>query len=76
MDSGDTPFLFGEDQARYLIACTFDQAEALMSAAAQAGVTIVTVGKFGGETVKLGDAEATLAEMSAIYRDAFGGYFA
>ena len=70
------PFLFGEDQARYLIACTFDQAEALMSAAAQVGVTIVTVGKFGGETVKLGDAEATLAEMSAIYRDAFGGYFA
>ncbi|MDV4167885.1 phosphoribosylformylglycinamidine synthase subunit PurL [Rhodovulum sp. FJ3] len=76
LDSSDTPFLFGEDQARYLIACTFDQAEALMSAAAQAGVSIVTVGKFGGETVKLGDTEATLAEMSAIYRDAFGGYFA
>jgi hypothetical protein len=28
------PTLFGEDQGRYLIACNFDQAEALMIAAA------------------------------------------
>ncbi len=46
LDSDDTAFLFGEDQARYLIACNFDEAEALMVAAGQAGVPIQTVGKF------------------------------
>ncbi|TMV81314.1 phosphoribosylformylglycinamidine synthase subunit PurL, partial [Thioclava sp. BHET1] len=30
LDSSDTATLFGEDQARYLISCSFDQAEALM----------------------------------------------
>ena len=33
LDAHDTPTLFGEDQARYLVACDFDQAEALMVAA-------------------------------------------
>ena len=42
-------------------------AEALMSAAAQAGVTIVTVGKFGGETVKLGDTEAPLRQCRSVH---------
>ena len=32
LDAADTATLFGEDQARYLIACNFDQAEALMAA--------------------------------------------
>jgi phosphoribosylformylglycinamidine synthase subunit PurL len=32
--------LFGEDQARYLVACSFDQAEALMAAAGAAGVPL------------------------------------
>ena len=36
LDSADTAELFGEDQARYLIACNFDQAEALMTAAGAA----------------------------------------
>ncbi|MDT8327850.1 MAG: phosphoribosylformylglycinamidine synthase subunit PurL [Roseovarius sp.] len=76
LDSGDTATLFGEDQARYLIACNFDQAEALMIAAGQAGVALHSVGKFGGDTVKFGDCEAPLAELSAIYRGAFGETFA
>ncbi|SMX42643.1 phosphoribosylformylglycinamidine synthase subunit PurL [Actibacterium lipolyticum] len=76
LDAGDTPTLFGEDQARYLIACSFDQAEALMVAAGQAGVHVETVGRFGGDTVKLGDAEAPLAELSALYRTAFSAAIA
>ena len=39
LDVGDTPTLFGEDQARYLVACNFDKAEALMMAAGAAGVS-------------------------------------
>ena len=71
LDEGDSAFLFGEDQARYLVACAFDQAEALMVAAAAAGVPMNTVGKFGGETVSMGASSAPLAELSARYRSAF-----
>ena len=76
LDSGDTAELFGEDQARYLVSCTFDQAEALMAAASQADVTLTTVGKFGGDTVKLGSAEAPLADLSAVFNGSFAETFA
>ena len=71
IDEADMAQLFGEDQARYLIACDFDAAEALMAAAAKAGVSIKTVGKFGGDSVKLGAAQAPLADLAALYRGAF-----
>ena len=63
--------LFGEDQARYLIACSFDQAEALMVAAGQAGVTLTTAGRFGGDQVKFGGDSVALSDLSALYRGAF-----
>ena len=71
IDLASTAELFGEDQARYLIACNFDQAEALMIAAGQSGVTIAHVGKFGGSSVCLGGVEAPLDELSALYRGGF-----
>ncbi len=71
LDAGDTPTLFGEDQARYLVACNFDQAEALMIAAQQAGVPIVSVGRFGSDTVRLGRSEAPLDELAATFRSGF-----
>jgi phosphoribosylformylglycinamidine synthase len=71
LDSADTPTLFGEDQARYLIATSFDKAEALMIAAGQEGITIASVGRFTGETVKMGGSEAPLAELSQVFRTSF-----
>ncbi len=71
LDMDDTPTLFGEDQGRYLIACSFDKAEALMIAAGQAGVPILTVGKFGGDTVRFGGSAAPLEELAALYRGSF-----
>ena len=71
LDDSDMGQLFGEDQARYLVACNFDKAEALMVAAGKAGVPIVTVGRFGGTTVRMGGSEAPLADLSALYRGAF-----
>lgn len=71
LDSADTPTLFGEDQARYLIATSFDKAEALMIAAGQAGITIASVGRFTGDTVKMGGSEAPLAELSQVFRTSF-----
>ncbi len=75
LDSSDTGELFGEDQARYLIACNFDMAEALMSAAYKANLTIASVGKFGGSSVRYGSSEAPMDELSALYRGAFGETF-
>ncbi|ATX66993.1 phosphoribosylformylglycinamidine synthase subunit PurL [Roseinatronobacter bogoriensis] len=71
LESGRIDELFGEDQARYLVACNFDQAEALMVAAGQAGVVLATVGRFGGEMVQFGSDSAELSELSALYRGAF-----
>jgi phosphoribosylformylglycinamidine synthase len=71
LDAADTAQLFGEDQGRYLVACSFDKAEALMVAAGQAGVALETVGRFAGDTLRIGTSEAPLAELSALYRGAF-----
>jgi len=71
LDDTDMGQLFGEDQARYLVACNFDKAEALMVAASGAGVPIRSVGRFTGDSVKLGNAEAPLAGLAALYRGAF-----
>ncbi|MDD9739939.1 phosphoribosylformylglycinamidine synthase subunit PurL [Marinovum sp. SP66] len=59
----DTTGLFGEDQGRYLIACNFDQAEALMGAAAKADLPLVTVGKFTGSDLVIGTSSAAVAEL-------------
>ncbi|MFN4059620.1 MAG: phosphoribosylformylglycinamidine synthase subunit PurL [Paracoccus hibiscisoli] len=71
LDSADIAQLFGEDQARYLVACTPDAAAALTNAAQAAGVPIATVGRFGGTAVDLGGDSASLADLSTLYRTAF-----
>jgi len=71
IDDGEMGHLFGEDQARYLVACNFDQAEGLMIAAGQAGVPITSVGRFTGDAVRLGHAQAPLEELAAVYRASF-----
>ncbi|MEP5732569.1 MAG: phosphoribosylformylglycinamidine synthase subunit PurL [Sulfitobacter sp.] len=76
LDAADTPTLFGEDQARYLIACNFDQAEALMIAATRSGLSLTSVGKFGGTDVSFGGTHAPLEELSNLYRSTFAASFA
>jgi len=76
LDATDTATLFGEDQGRYLVACNFDQAEALMMAAGKAGVSLTSVGRFTGDSVKMGGSEAPLEELSAIFRGTFAETFA
>ena len=75
LDTSDIAALFGEDQARYLLVCDFDQAEALMSAASEAQVTLQFVGKFGGSAIKFGTLSSELAELYGIYRNAFAEQF-
>ncbi len=71
LNSSDMGALFGETQGRYLIACGFDQAEALMIAAGKAGVPIQSVGRFMGQTVDLGGSKAPLEELSTLFRSSF-----
>ncbi len=71
LDSGDIAQLFGEDQARYLVACDAAGAEALLKAAEAAGVPAAQVGVFGGLAVQMGDDAGDLADLSRLYRTAF-----
>jgi len=71
LDPADIPALYGEDQARYLVACSTAQAVKLEAAATTAGVPLTRVGSFGGTTVRLGTDQALLADLSALYRSAF-----
>ena len=69
LDSAEIGQLFGEDQARYVIAPV--DAPALIAAAKSAGVPIAVVGIFGGDQVSLGGDSAPLIDLKTLYRDAF-----
>ncbi len=69
LDSDDILALFGEDQARYLVAT--DAPDALLAAAVAAGVPMAVAGRLGGGAVDLGGDTAPMAELSALYRSAF-----
>ncbi len=70
LNVGDTPALFGEDQARYLIACTPANAKALLQAAD--GMALLTeVGTFTGDAIRLGETSAPLATLSQIFHTSF-----
>ncbi|WP_234855156.1 phosphoribosylformylglycinamidine synthase subunit PurL [Paracoccus everestensis] len=71
LDSGDIAQLFGEDQARYLVACDAAGADTLLKAAEAAGVPAAQVGVFGGLAVQMGEDAGDLAELSDLYRTAF-----
>ena len=71
LDAADIGFLFGEDQARYLVAVAATDLAALTAAAKTAGVPVALAGQFGGDTVTLGGDSAPLAQLRALYRSAF-----
>jgi phosphoribosylformylglycinamidine synthase len=71
LEAGDLPALFGEDQARYLVACSEVQAQALEAAAEAAGLPLARVGQFGGSEVRFGESAAPLGELSDLYRSSF-----
>ncbi|MFZ1662604.1 MAG: phosphoribosylformylglycinamidine synthase subunit PurL [Paracoccaceae bacterium] len=71
LEASDIATLFGEDQARYLVACSDADAKALLAAATKAGVNAAKVGTFGGKSVTFGAASAAMADLSRLYRTAF-----
>jgi phosphoribosylformylglycinamidine (FGAM) synthase-like enzyme len=53
-------YLFGEDQARYVLTAVPDQADAIRGAAKAAGINCEIIGATGGDTLALGGAPAIL----------------
>jgi phosphoribosylformylglycinamidine synthase len=66
------PFWFGEDQARYVIAAPFAQAEKIVAEARAAGITVAELGKTGGDVIKLDDKHGIGV---ASLKDGFEGWF-
>lgn len=69
--------LFGEDQARYLIACAEKDAASILEQAASAGVTAMRIGTTGGGALQLaGDTPISLETMRAAWENALPDYMA
>ena len=66
------PFFFGEDQARYVIAAPFAEAEKIVAEARAAYIPVAELGKTGGDTITINDKDkVALAKL----RDAHEGWF-
>ncbi len=71
LDTDNTAQLFGEDQARYLIAATPENAVKLQTAAQAAGIPLSQAGTFGGDTLSFGTSSAELSDLGTLYRASF-----
>ncbi len=71
LESGDIAALFGEDQARYLVAIDPRVLHGLKGAGHSAGVPVTVVGRFGGDSVTFGGQTDALETLSKSYRTAF-----
>ena len=75
LDAGDGlphAVLFGEDQARYVVAATAEMAKLVALNAVGAGVPFRVLGTVGGDSLKIG----TVVDVSvADLTDAFEGWF-
>src|ERR1700761_88040 len=66
------PFFFGEDQARYVIAAPFAEAEKIVEEARAATIPVAELGKTGGDAIIInGKDKVTLAKL----RDTHEGWF-
>ncbi len=70
-------WLFGEDQARYLVTARMDEAEAILADARTAGIPAARVGVTGGDALTLAGADAiSLAELNAAHESWLPDYMA
>ena len=74
-DVNPTAFLFGEDQARYLVAA--QNASQIVDAARDSGVPAMTLGTCRGDSIKIdGVGDVSLAELRDIHRSWMPAYMA
>jgi len=73
--SRDISFLFGEDQARYVLALPANQAEKLLENAKNAGVPAALLGRTGGNRIAVkGAGEIPLAELKRAHEGWFPAF--
>ena len=66
------PFFFGEDQARYLIAAPFAEAEKIVTEARDAYIPVTELGKTGGDAIIVNDKDkAALSKLRAAHEGWF-----
>ncbi len=71
LTAADIATLYGEDQARYLVAVPASAVPDLLAKAVEAGIPATPVGQFGGPSVTLGRETAPMSGLSVLYRTAF-----
>ena len=71
LEAGDLPTLFGEDQARYLLAVGAENVEGILTAAGEDAVTATVVGRIGGAEIRLGWEAAAMADLVGQWHAAF-----
>ena len=66
--------LFGEDQARYVVTCSAEQAATLIAQAQN--IEIIQIGKVAGKKLKLGDTKISLRELRHAHESWFPAFMA
>jgi phosphoribosylformylglycinamidine (FGAM) synthase-like enzyme len=75
--AGAIPFWFGEDQARYLIAAPFAEAEKIVKGARAAYIFVAELGRTGGDRLILNDKESvSLSQLRAGHEGWFPRFMA
>jgi phosphoribosylformylglycinamidine synthase II len=69
-------WLFGEDQGRYIVTASLEQAETILVRAAAAGLPCRRIGTTGGEALVLGDAAASLSALGTAHEGWLPAYMA
>ena len=71
------PFWFGEDQARYVIAAPFAEAEKIVEEARAAYIPVAELGRTGGDAITLEDKDSIkLAALKAGFEGWFPSFMA
>ena len=80
LDSGEdvtAPWLFGEDQGRYVITCPADNADEIIATLTDAGPTARQIGTTGGDAVGVaGGASVALSTLRDLHEGWFPDYMA
>ena len=71
------PWLFGEDQGRYIITCTADQLKTVTSTFENAGILVRQIGTTGGDSISVtGDDSVGLSTLRDLHEGWFPDYMA
>jgi len=60
---------FGEDQGRYLITATHEEAERILTRAPESNISAVAIGETGGDSLVIGDASVEISSLKEIYEN-------